>query len=276
MSVQRGCGGPFAPLLSRTIIAIPRHRFSLLQTTTGSMLRGIRTASSGWLGKTIMAIVMGVLIFSFAIWGVADVFKGFGQSTVARVGNSEISIDQFRQLYNDRLQQIGRQVGRPLSSAQARAFGLDEEVLQQWVREALIDEAGRRMGLGQSDAEIVRGIQIRACLRGRDGQVRSAAFCADHSPDRLIPSSVSRRAAQAGGTQAARARRSAAASSRRRRCSTRCSAIATNSVRSTTCSLARRRPARSASPRPRRWPAISTSVRRCSARPSSEKSPSSC
>ena len=90
------------------------------------MLRGIRTASSGWLGKTIMATVMGVLIFSFAIWGVADVFKGFGQSTVARVGNSEISIDQFRQLYNDRLQQIGRQVGRPLSSAQARAFGLDQ------------------------------------------------------------------------------------------------------------------------------------------------------
>ena len=67
------------------------------------MLRGIRTASSGWLGKTIMASVMGVLIFSFAIWGVADVFKGFGQSTVASVGKSEISIDQFRQLYNDRL-----------------------------------------------------------------------------------------------------------------------------------------------------------------------------
>src|SRR5262245_61299258 len=68
-----------------------RHRSLLLQTTTGSMLRGIRTASSGWLGKTIMATVMGVLIFSFAIWGVADVFKGFGQSTVASVGKSEIS-----------------------------------------------------------------------------------------------------------------------------------------------------------------------------------------
>src|ERR1041384_4276100 len=56
-----------------------RRRSLLLQTTTGSMLRGIRTASSGWLGKAIMATVMGVPIFSFAIWGVADVFKGFGQ-----------------------------------------------------------------------------------------------------------------------------------------------------------------------------------------------------
>jgi peptidyl-prolyl cis-trans isomerase D len=140
------------------------------------MLRGIRTASTGWLGKAVMATVMGVLIFSFAIWGVADVFKGFGQSTVARVGSAEISIDQFRQLYNDRLQQIGRQVGRPLSSAQARAFGLDQEVLRQWVREALLDEAARRMGLGQSDAEIVRVIQSEPAFAGVTGKFDPQRF----------------------------------------------------------------------------------------------------
>ncbi|MEA2914459.1 MAG: peptidyl-prolyl cis-trans isomerase, partial [Bradyrhizobium sp.] len=32
------------------------------------MLRGIRKASSNWLGKTIMSVVMGVLILSFAVW----------------------------------------------------------------------------------------------------------------------------------------------------------------------------------------------------------------
>jgi peptidyl-prolyl cis-trans isomerase D len=140
------------------------------------MLRGLRTASTGWLGKVIMATVMGVLIFSFAIWGVADVFKGFGQSTVARVGNSEISIDQFRQLYNDRLQQIGRQFGRPLSSSQARAFGLDQEVLRQWVRDALLDEAARRMGLGQSDAEIVRIIHSEPAFAGVTGKFDQQRF----------------------------------------------------------------------------------------------------
>jgi peptidyl-prolyl cis-trans isomerase D len=49
----------------------------------GPMLRGMRKASSNWLGKTIMAVVMGVLIVSFGIWGIADIFKGFGQSTLA-------------------------------------------------------------------------------------------------------------------------------------------------------------------------------------------------
>src|SRR5204862_8095989 len=35
----------------------------------GPMLRGMRKASSNWLGKTIMAVVMGVLIISFGVWG---------------------------------------------------------------------------------------------------------------------------------------------------------------------------------------------------------------
>ncbi len=75
----------------------------------------MRKASSNWLGKTIMAAVMGVLIVSFGIWGIADIFKGFGQSTFAEVGGTEISAEQFRQIYTDRLQQLGRQFGRPLT-----------------------------------------------------------------------------------------------------------------------------------------------------------------
>ena len=51
----------------------------------------MRKASSNWLGKTIMATVMGILIVSFGIWGIADIFRGFGQSTVAKVGHTEIT-----------------------------------------------------------------------------------------------------------------------------------------------------------------------------------------
>ena len=69
-----------------------------------------------------MAVVMGVLIISFGVWGIADIFRGFGQSTLAKVGHIEISTQQFRQLYTDKLQQIGRQFGRPLTMEQARAF----------------------------------------------------------------------------------------------------------------------------------------------------------
>jgi peptidyl-prolyl cis-trans isomerase D len=133
------------------------------------MLRGMRKASSNWLGKTIMAVVMGVLIISFGVWGIADIFRGFGQSTLAKVGGTEISTDQFRQLYTDRLQQIGRQFGRPLTSDQARAFGLDRQVLQQTIAEAALDEEARRLGLAQSDEETRRMIFSDPNFKGPNG-----------------------------------------------------------------------------------------------------------
>src|ERR1700682_4647175 len=122
----------------------------------GPMLRGMRKASSNWLGKTIMSVVMGLLIIAFGFWGIADIFKGFGQSTLAKIGHTEISTEQFRQLYTDRLQQIGRQFGRPLTADQARAFGLDRQVLHQMVADAALDEDARRLRLGQSDAAVMR------------------------------------------------------------------------------------------------------------------------
>jgi peptidyl-prolyl cis-trans isomerase D len=134
------------------------------------MLRGLRNASSGWLGKTIMTTAMGALIVSFGIWGIADIFRGFGQSTAAKVGSTEISLNEFRQIYNDRLQQIGRQFGRPLTQDQARAFGLDRQVLLQTIGEAALDEEVRRLGLGQSDAETLRTIYDDPNFKGLGGK----------------------------------------------------------------------------------------------------------
>jgi peptidyl-prolyl cis-trans isomerase D len=136
----------------------------------------MRKASSNWLGKIVMATVMGVLIVSFGIWGIADIFRGFGQSTVAKVGSTEISLNEFRQIYTDRLQQIGRQFGRPLSMDQARAFGLDRQVLQQTIAEAALNEEARRLGLGQSDDEIRRVVMNDPNFRGVDGKFDPARF----------------------------------------------------------------------------------------------------
>src|SRR3954470_19415899 len=142
----------------------------------GPMLRGMRKASSNWLGKTIMAVVMGVLIVSFGIWGINDIFKGFGQSTLATVGRTEISINEFRQTYTEKLQQVGRQFGRPLTSDQARAFGLDRQLLQQTIAEAALDEEARRLGLGQSDAETMRMILNDPNFKGGGGAFDAGRF----------------------------------------------------------------------------------------------------
>ena len=140
------------------------------------MLRGMRKASSNWLGKIIMGTVMGVLIISFGIWGIADIFRGFGQSTLAKIGRTEISTEQFRQIYTDRLQQVGRQFGRPLTQDQARALGFDRQVLQQTIAEAALDEEARRLGLGQSNEETLKLIFSDPNFKGVNGSFDPGRF----------------------------------------------------------------------------------------------------
>jgi len=140
------------------------------------MLRGIRKASSNWLGKAVMTVAMGALIVSFGIWGIADIFRGFGQSVLAKVGHTEISVNEFRQVYTDRLQQIGRQFGRPLTADQARALGFDRQVLQQVLAEAALDGEARQLGLGQSDAETMRTIFTDPNFKGVGGSFDAQRF----------------------------------------------------------------------------------------------------
>ena len=123
-----------------------------------------------------MTVVMGVLIVSFGVWGIADIFRGFGQSTVATIGHTEISVGQFRELYTEKLQQIGRQFGRPLTPEQARSFGIDRQVLQQTIAEAALDEEAQRLGLGQSDAETRRVILSDPNFKGTNGAFDPARF----------------------------------------------------------------------------------------------------
>ncbi len=134
------------------------------------MLRGLRKASSNWLGKIVMAAVVGVLVLSFAIWGIGDIFRGFGRSTVAKIGGTEITIEQFRTLYNDRLQQYARQLGRPISAEQARTLGLDRIVITQLISDVALDERVRALGLNVSDAEVIKRITSDTSFQGPNGQ----------------------------------------------------------------------------------------------------------
>ena len=140
------------------------------------MLRGIHKASSTWLGKAVMAAVMGIIAVSFAIWGIGDIFRGFGRSAVATIGGTEISIEEFRRFYNDRLQQLGRQVGRPITPDEARARGLDRQLLAQLVAETTIDEQAKQLRLGIDNAEIAKRITSDPSFRGANGQFDRQRF----------------------------------------------------------------------------------------------------
>jgi peptidyl-prolyl cis-trans isomerase D len=123
-----------------------------------------------------MGAVVAFLIGSFAIWGIGDIFRGFGLATAAKVGRTEITTEQFRQIYNDKLQQIGRQIGKPITMDQARALGFDRQILAQLTAEIALDERARALRLNLSDAEIARRITAEPGFQTPSGGFDSIRF----------------------------------------------------------------------------------------------------
>ncbi len=140
------------------------------------MLRGIHNVSKNWIGRIVTGIVLGLIALSFAVWGIGDIFRGFGRSTLAKVGGTEIGIEQFRQTYNERVQQLSRRLGRPILPDQARALGLDRQLLAQLLAESALDENARDIGLGLSDADIIKRITSDPNFRGATGQFDRPRF----------------------------------------------------------------------------------------------------
>ncbi|MFZ3309350.1 MAG: peptidyl-prolyl cis-trans isomerase [Xanthobacteraceae bacterium] len=134
------------------------------------MLRGIRNISENWLGRVVMGVIMTALAASFAVWGINDIFNGYGDSALAKVGGTEIQVQQFRDAYNNRLETISHDLGRPLPPEQAKELGLDRQVLSEIMAQAAIDQQASRMGLGLSMAEISRHITSNPELQNEHGQ----------------------------------------------------------------------------------------------------------
>ncbi|ACL60414.1 SurA N-terminal domain-containing protein [Methylobacterium nodulans] len=140
------------------------------------MLQGFRAASQSWLGKIVITVVFGLLIAGLAIFGIGDIFRGSGSSTVATVGSTKISAEAVRSAYQNQIQRLARQVRRPITPDQARALGLDREVLSALVTEATLDQKTRDLGLRVSDDTVIRLIKEEPAFKGANGAFDIALF----------------------------------------------------------------------------------------------------
>ncbi|HEV2564412.1 MAG TPA: SurA N-terminal domain-containing protein, partial [Microvirga sp.] len=136
----------------------------------------MRKAGQTLVGKIIATVFFGALIVSFAIWGIGDIFRTTPASAVAEVGSTTITVDQVRNAYTNELQRLGRQFRTVISPEQARAFGLDQQVVSNLVTEAVMAEQAKQMGLSVSDQLVAASIMNNPAFKGADGQFNRAQF----------------------------------------------------------------------------------------------------
>lgn len=140
------------------------------------MLQSKRASARDWIGRIVTAVLMGLIILSFAIWGIGDIFRGFGANNLAQVGSIEIGADTYRNAYQAELQTMQRAEHRNITNEEAHQYGLDGQVLSQLVNEATLDDQARRLGLAISDEDIKKAIVNDDNFKGMTGRFDRQAF----------------------------------------------------------------------------------------------------
>ena len=136
------------------------------------MLDALRRGAGTWVAK----IFIGLLVLSFAVWGIADIFTGYRGDALVTIGETEVPGEQYRYELQTEMQNVGRQIGRPLTMQEARAIGLDAQVLGRLITQATLDEKARSWGLNMSNAAIATAITEDPQFQTPSGQFDRSYF----------------------------------------------------------------------------------------------------
>lgn len=137
------------------------------------MLQALR----GTVGSWVVKILFIMLILSFGVWGIGDIFRNKGPAnTVAEVGGIEISRQELDQAFRQQVQRLSPLFGGQFDLEQAVAMGLLDQSLQQLIQRDLIDLAARDAGLLVGDAMIRQRIAEEPAFRNRQGQFDPDVF----------------------------------------------------------------------------------------------------
>ncbi len=140
------------------------------------MLEGLRAAQNTWVGKGILTVVMGLIVVSFVIWGIGDIFRGISVNEVAKVGSIGISVASFQQSYQTELQTLQQRARRAITNEEAHQFGLDGQVLSRMISDAVMDDRVAALGLAISDAQLAKSITSDPAYAGPGGAFDKTRF----------------------------------------------------------------------------------------------------
>ncbi len=122
----------------------------------------------------VVWIVLGLLILALGGFGIG----GFGGSlsSVASVGNRDITVQEYANAVQGEQRRLQAQTGQPLTLQQMQQFGIDLAVMQQLLTSAALEEEAARLGVSVGDAEVARRIRTNPGFGGLDGNFDREAY----------------------------------------------------------------------------------------------------
>jgi peptidyl-prolyl cis-trans isomerase D len=137
------------------------------------MLETLRQGAQSWYFKGLLLI----LVASFAIWGVGDIFRGRGiGNSIMSVGSHEISATELSRTFQRRINQLSRQLGTELSIEQARQLGVLDQTVEAVAVSSLYAAEAENLGVTTSEADVAKVIREDPGFRNAQGKFDRAVF----------------------------------------------------------------------------------------------------
>jgi peptidyl-prolyl cis-trans isomerase D len=146
------------------------------------MLQAIRSRA----GSFVVKLLFVLLILTFGIWGIGDIFRSHSSdTTIATVGDQSIRADELQTALRRALEQLSARFGSAIDLQQAKQLGLVDETLNQLIDRSLVDQEVARLQLNVSDELIRNVITGNPSFKGSDGRFDHNLFNAVLAANRL-------------------------------------------------------------------------------------------
>ena len=130
------------------------------------MLQEIRKYAKSW----VSSVFLGGLALSFALWGIADIFRGSADTTVFSIGSVQMGADLFSREYHN----VMRNARTALTPEQSKLAG--EQILDRMIAGTALDLVVSKLGLTTTDARIRAQVQEAPAFKGPLGTFDHATF----------------------------------------------------------------------------------------------------
>ncbi len=135
------------------------------------MLTAIREGSKGWLAS----IVIGLIVLTFALWGIGSYFEGGTQLPVATVNGDEIDAYTYQNQLSLERQSLASQFGSSLSSEMMESLGLRQRVLDNLIESRLVSQYTDAQNYRLTDQQVADRIRTNQAFQ-TDGNFDPALY----------------------------------------------------------------------------------------------------
>lgn len=152
------------------------------------MLTAFRAFAKSW----VAALLIGLLIISFAVFGMSDILQGQFSTTVVKAGGRNVDDADFRREYDQWRQQTEQQVGQPITPQMADENGIIPRLLEQIATREALAALLHKIGIRPGDSLVADQLrEIPAFFDPISGRFDSNLMAqrlseTDLTPDRFL------------------------------------------------------------------------------------------